>query len=229
MWGTDPVVKISRSIEMAERLDAGVVVAHPPFVWQRSAVGSFAAAVSELSGRSEVRIAVENMFPIKVAGALVNSYRPHWDPVPAGHDWYTLDLSHTATSGVGRAGHGRANGWRPRAHPPGRRIRVGPRRASGSRAGFPALCRGAHPVGRRRVPGSVVAEVATRGRSPERRESDLAEALTFARWHLDQPSWTTAGGSLTPPDIRPIRGCPHGDPGAFTSGVGTEPARTIDG
>ena len=30
----------------------------------------------------------------------MNSYRPHWDPVPAGYRWFTLDLSHTAASGV---------------------------------------------------------------------------------------------------------------------------------
>ena len=193
VWGTDPVVKISRSIQMAERLDAGVVVAHPPFVWQRSAVGSFAAAVSELSGRSEVRIAVENMFPIKVAGALVNSYRPHWDPVPAGHDWYTLDLSHTATSGVDaldmaeRMGDGLGHIHLADGSGSGRDEHLVPGR--GSQPCAELLTRLAAGGFR----GSVVAEVATRGRSPERRESDLAEALTFARWHLDQPSWTAPG------------------------------------
>ena len=31
--------------------------------------------------------------------------------------------------------------------------------------------------------------------SPAERESDLAEALTFARWHLDESSWTTPAES----------------------------------
>ncbi len=85
---------------MAERLGAGTVVVHPPFLWQRAAAATFTEAVAELQERTPVRIAVENMFPVKVRGTEVNSYRPHWNPVPAGHRWFTLDLSHTATSGT---------------------------------------------------------------------------------------------------------------------------------
>jgi sugar phosphate isomerase/epimerase len=190
VWGTDPLVKISRSIEMAERLGAGVVVAHPPFVWQRSAAGTFAPAVDELSDRTGVRIAIENMFPIKVAGALMNSYRPHWDPVPSGYRWFTLDLSHTATSGADALGMAE---------------RMGDGLGHIHLADGSGAARDEHMVpGRGTQPcaelltrltasgyaGAVVVEVATRGRSPEERESDLAEALTFAHWHLDEPSWT---------------------------------------
>lgn len=187
VWGTDPLVKISRSVELAERLGAGVVVAHPPFVWQRTAAESFVAAVAELSERTSVRIAVENMFPVRIAGALVNTYRPHWNPVPAGYPWYTLDLSHTAASGVdaremvARMGsrvahvHLADGSGAPRDEHlvPGRGIvPCGEVLAGLARAGYG---------------GAVVLEVSTRGRTPAEREADLAESLTFARWHLDEP------------------------------------------
>ncbi len=103
VWGTDPAGKISQSLTMAEALGALTVVAHPPFVWQRAAADEFPAAVAELSARTDVTIAIENMFPVKVLGALVNTYRPHWDPVPAGYASFTLDLSHTAAAGVDAA------------------------------------------------------------------------------------------------------------------------------
>jgi sugar phosphate isomerase/epimerase len=187
VWGTDPLVKIARSVELAERLGAGVVVAHPPFVWQRAAAGSFVAAVDELSERTDVVIAIENMFPLRVAGSSVNSYRPHWDPVPAGYRWFTLDLSHTAASGV----DARAMA-----------ARMGDRLAHLHLADGSGATRDEHLVpGRGVVPcgevlarlarsgfgGSVVVEVTTRGLAPDQREADLAEALTFARWHLDEP------------------------------------------
>ena len=35
VWGTDPWAKLERSAEMAQALDADVVVVHPPFRWQR--------------------------------------------------------------------------------------------------------------------------------------------------------------------------------------------------
>ncbi len=101
VWTTDPVIKLARSIDLAEELGAGVVVTHPPFVWQRQAGADFTAVVAELQSRTEVRIAVENMFPARVRGQEVSTYRPHWDPsVGRGTGAYTLDLSHTATAGV---------------------------------------------------------------------------------------------------------------------------------
>jgi sugar phosphate isomerase/epimerase len=187
VWGTDPLGKIVRSVDLAERLGAGVVVAHPPFVWQRAAAASFVEAVTELSERTEVRIAIENMFPVRVAGAMVNTYRPHWNPVPSGYPWYTLDLSHTAASGVDAPVLAAAMGDRL-AHVhladgsgasrdehlvPGRGIvRCGEVLATLASSGYA---------------GSVVLEVSTRGRTPEQRELDLTEALAFARWHLDAP------------------------------------------
>ena len=184
VWSTDPLVKLARSVDLAERVGARVVVAHPPFVWQRAAAETFVEAVAELQERTDVRIAIENMFPIKVAGALVNSYRPHWDPVPAGHRHFTLDLSHTATSGsdavemMGRMG--------PRL------VHVHLTDGSGSaRDEHLVPGRGAQPCAEVLAAispdCSVVVEISTRNRTADRRTADLAESLSFARRHLPGP------------------------------------------
>src|SRR5439155_3327696 len=34
VWGTDPIGKINRAIELAEEAGASVVVVHPPYRWQ---------------------------------------------------------------------------------------------------------------------------------------------------------------------------------------------------
>ncbi len=188
VWGTDPLLKLSRSIDLAERLGATTVVVHPPFVWQRAAAAIFAPSIVELQDRTDVKIAVENMFPVKVRGAVVNSYRPHWNPVPAGHRWFTLDLSHTATSGTDAIELATAMG--------GRLAHLHLADGSGS-------AKDEHLVpGRGNQPcievldslvdngfrGSVVVEISTRGVDRAQRMQDLAEALSFARLHLAAPA-----------------------------------------
>lgn len=206
VWSSDPLVKLARSIEMAEKLGAGTVVVHPPFVWQRAAAANFTESVAELQSRTEVVIAVENMFPVKVAGRLVNSYRPHWDPVPAGHQHFTLDLSHTATSGSDAMNMLRRMGSRL-AHlhladgsgsakdehlVPGRGAQpcaeVLRTLATGELDGLPFT-------------GSVILEISTKAVTSDQRRVDVAESLTFARKHLaaaDVSSLDDAGAVLTP-------------------------------
>jgi sugar phosphate isomerase/epimerase len=187
VWSTDPLVKLARSIELAEDVGAGTVVVHPPFVWQRAAASTFVESVAELQSRTDVRIAVENMFPVKVAGALVNSYRPHWDPVSAGYGWYTLDLSHTAAS----ASDALLMADRMGEHLGHLHLADGSGAAKDEHL-VPG--RGTQPCGpvlERLVgtgfTGAVAVEVNTRGRNQATREEDLAEALTFARLHLVAP------------------------------------------
>jgi len=184
VWTTDPLVKLARSIDMAEQLGAGTVVVHPPFLWQRAAAATFTESVAELQERTDVRIAVENMFPVKVRGAEVNSYRPHWNPLSAGHRWFTLDLSHTATSGTDA---------RELADQMGQRLgHLHLADGSGSSKDEHLVPgRGSQPcaeilegLARNGFDGAVVIEISTRGQDAESRETDLAEALTFARLNL---------------------------------------------
>lgn len=184
VWSTDPLVKLARSIDMAERLGAGTVVVHPPFLWQRAAAANFTEAVAELQDRTDVRIAVENMFPVKVRGTEVNSYRPHWNPVSADHRWFTLDLSHTATSGTdalelaGQMGERLAHLHLADGSGSSKDEHLVP-----GRGGQPCaeILEG---LARNGFDGSVVVEISTRGKDADAREVDLVEALTFARLNL---------------------------------------------
>ena len=118
VWGRDPIAKLGRSVDAAAQLGAGTVVVHPPFRWQRRYVKGFAETVTELEERSDVAVAVENMFPVRAdrvfgkyteaaermarrggPGTSVSAFGTSIDPTDDGFDHYTLDLSHTATAG----------------------------------------------------------------------------------------------------------------------------------
>ncbi|MTD16157.1 TIM barrel protein [Nakamurella sp. YIM 132087] len=203
VWSTDPLVKLTRSIDLAEAVGATAVVVHPPFVWQRAATLRFTEAVAELQARTEVRIAVENMFPVKIAGSLVNSYRPHWDPIPAGHRYFTLDLSHTATSQsdaldmLRRMGTGLAHLHLTDGSGSSKDEHLVPGRGNQPCA---EVLRTLVDSG---FDGSVVVEISTRTGSADQRVIDLAESLAFARHHLS--SAPTALAADPAPDRDPDR------------------------
>jgi sugar phosphate isomerase/epimerase len=193
VWGTDPVGKIARSLELAVELGARTVVAHPPFVWQYFAANSFSAAVDEFAAASDVVVAIENMYPVPVLGVPVSAYRPHWDVAKSGYAAYTLDLSHTAVAGVDAVDAATAMGRRL-AHlhlgdgsgqPRDEHLVPGRGRA---RCADVLQMLAAGMVGQRdetgRFAGAVILEVSTRTLSHARRAADLAEALAFARQHL---------------------------------------------
>ncbi len=98
VWGTDNWVKLERSAEAARRLDAGVVVVHPPFRWQREYARGFVAGVRRLSEQTGILISVENMYPWRTPGGELKAYLPGWDPSELDYDDLTLDLSHASTS-----------------------------------------------------------------------------------------------------------------------------------
>ena len=127
------------------------------------------------------------MFPLRVRGREVSAYAPDWDPTTEPHRAYTLDLSHTAVSQLGRAG------------PDGRRWATGSRTCTSRTA--PGAAKDEHLVpGRGTQPcGELLERLAARGfarlgggrgEHPPRRptgrsgEADLAEALAFTRLHL---------------------------------------------
>jgi sugar phosphate isomerase/epimerase len=63
VWGTDPIRKIYRTMEVAEEAGAPVVVVHPPFRWQREFRRWLDDRLPGLEERTGVTVAVENMFP----------------------------------------------------------------------------------------------------------------------------------------------------------------------
>ncbi|WP_237200155.1 sugar phosphate isomerase/epimerase family protein [Rothia nasimurium] len=91
--------KMQMAAKMTKAVGADVVVAHPPFRWQKLYAKNFVAGVREISELENVKIAVENMYPWSVKGRAVEMYAPHWDPSRFDYDWMTWDFSHAAAAG----------------------------------------------------------------------------------------------------------------------------------
>jgi len=100
VWGTDPVGKIYRSIELAEEVRAPLVVVHPPFRWQSGYRRWLDERLPGLAEQTGVRVAVENMFPIRVPGRGKVSFHAgqtleEFERFPH----VVLDTSHAAVAG----------------------------------------------------------------------------------------------------------------------------------
>jgi sugar phosphate isomerase/epimerase len=185
VWGSDPWAKLVRAQETAEALGAGTVVVHPPFRWQRDYARDFVTGIERMAGETDVRFAVENMFPLRAGGREVVPYAPDWSPIDEDYRHVTLDLSHTSTSQTDAVVMADALGDRL-AH-----LHIADGLGS-SRDEHLVPGRGNQPCAEllqgltaRGFSGVVVVEVSTR-RAENRadRQTDLAEALAFTRLHL---------------------------------------------
>ncbi len=184
VWGTDPWGKLHRSAEMASALGAGVIVVHPPFRWQRDYARGFVEGIADLEREYGLVYAVENMYPWRTGKREFQAYLPGWDPVPEDYEHVTLDLSHSATAGGDPVAMARELG--------GRLAHVHLADGAGSpkdehlvpgRGGQPCEEFLRH-VADSDYQGEVVVEVSTRrAADTEARETDLLEALAFARLH----------------------------------------------
>lgn len=196
VWGADPVGRLRRSVAAAAELTARTVVVHPPFRWQRQYATVFAEEVARAGDSVGVAVAVENMFPVARGGVRTVPYTPGFDPTTAGHEHYTLDLSHTAASGsdalamLDRMGSGLTHLHLTDGSGSARDEHLVP-----GRGGQPCaeVCQ---RLADSRFGGVVVLEVSTRRcRTRYERTALLAESLLFARLHL-QPTAAQPG----PPD-----------------------------
>jgi len=189
VWGTDPWVKLVRAKEAAQECGARTVVVHPPFRWQREYARQFLGGIQQMGNETDVRFAVENMFPLRARGREVSPYAPDWDPTTEDYPDFTLDLSHTSVS--------RSDALEMAAG-------MGERLSHVHIADGVGTARDEHLVpGRGTQPcaellegltvqgfdGLVVVEVNTRkAEHHAEREADLAEALAFTRLNLVAPS-----------------------------------------
>jgi sugar phosphate isomerase/epimerase len=101
VWGTDPVGKIYRALELAEDVGAPLVVVHPPYRWQADYRRWLEEQLPGLEEQTGVRVAMENMFPVRVRGRKVAAFHAHrslddLDPFPD----VVLDTSHAAVAGL---------------------------------------------------------------------------------------------------------------------------------
>ena len=207
VWGGDPVRKLERSAALAQEVGAPTVVVHPPFRWQGAYADDFTAVVRELGDRTGVELAVENMFPWNVAGRRRAMYSPGWDPVTIDCDAATLDFSHAALAG--RDSLELATRLDDRL----RHVHL----CDGTTSVFEGGVFDEHLVpgdGKQPVAevlgmlaardwhGSIVAEVASHGRSESERQERLTRTLAFARGAVaggireDRPQEGRSAGDL---------------------------------
>jgi sugar phosphate isomerase/epimerase len=101
VWGTDPIGKIDRAIELAEDVGAGIVVIHPPYRWQSGYRRWLDEQLPHLAERTDVKVAVENMFPLRVRGRKVATFhaRQGLDDLER-FPHVVLDTSHAAVAGL---------------------------------------------------------------------------------------------------------------------------------
>jgi sugar phosphate isomerase/epimerase len=187
VWSADPVIRLRRAVTAAQVLDAPTVVVHPPFRWQRRYAERFTDLVAELDESSDVSIAVENMFPVRLRGTELSAFKPSVDPTDVGHAHYTLDLSHTAAAQMDplamaqRMGDGLVHVHLADGSGAARDEHLVPGRGVQPCATF------CEQLAATDFAGQVVLEVNTRrARGPGERAAELAEALLFARLNLGQ-------------------------------------------
>ncbi|MCA1726816.1 MAG: sugar phosphate isomerase/epimerase [Actinobacteria bacterium] len=101
VWSTDPIAKIYRSVQVAQEVGAQLVVAHPPYRWQVRYRRWIENSMPELSARTGVTIAIENMFPVKVRGDRGITFHASQDYEDLeGFSSLVLDTSHAAVSNM---------------------------------------------------------------------------------------------------------------------------------
>jgi sugar phosphate isomerase/epimerase len=98
VWGTDPIGKIDRSVEAAADANIPVVVVHPPYRWQRAFRQWLIEDLPGLEARTGIAVAVENMFPVRVAGRDVTFHSNQDLDELEGLPHLVLDTSHAAVS-----------------------------------------------------------------------------------------------------------------------------------
>ena len=77
VWTTDPWTKLVRARAAAEKLGArSAVVVHPPFRWQRQYARDFVKGIGRMEGETDVRFAVENMYPLALPRPAVSPRTP---------------------------------------------------------------------------------------------------------------------------------------------------------
>ena len=100
VFGTDPVDKARRSLELAAGVGADLMIVHPPYRWQRGFHRWLVRDSEREATALGTRVGVENLYPVTVAGRRVRFHR-YTDPDHlAPFDHVVLDTSHFGVAGV---------------------------------------------------------------------------------------------------------------------------------
>jgi sugar phosphate isomerase/epimerase len=93
--------KVLRSVDLAEKLGADSVVIHPPL--KRDTLSNktkFLELMKDLQKRTDVHLAVENMYPWGFRGHEIELYSPSYEIISRELEHVTLDFSHAAAAGL---------------------------------------------------------------------------------------------------------------------------------
>ena len=99
VWGPNFMKIIDRSAAVAKGLGAGVVVVHPPYLWELRYQAWLLTQLNRFSSDHGLAIAVENMFRLWVRGAPVRGHRWVSPSDLDGFTQVTLDTSHCGVDG----------------------------------------------------------------------------------------------------------------------------------
>ncbi|MYR24723.1 MULTISPECIES: sugar phosphate isomerase/epimerase [unclassified Streptomyces] len=230
VWTTDPWTKLQRARSAAERLGASAVVVHPPFRWQRQYARDFVDGIWRMANETDVRFAVENMYPWRYRERELLAYAPDWDVTHDDYRHFTVDLSHTATARtdatamIDRMGDRLAHVHLADGSGSGKDEHLVPGR------GTQPCAETLERLAASGFTGHVVIEVNTRrAMSNAEREADLAEALAYTRLHLaaplspPHPETTQATGAAGVTEATGAAGAPRTEPGPTTPSSARSP------
>jgi sugar phosphate isomerase/epimerase len=99
VWGADPVTKIRRGVAMCHALGAQVLIAHPPYLWERSYARWTRARDMGFADEANVTVAIETMYPKWFGRRRVSAYQ--WiEPYELLHaaPHVALDTSHVSVA-----------------------------------------------------------------------------------------------------------------------------------
>lgn len=100
VFGSDPIEKARRSLDLAAGLGAELMIVHPPFRWQTAFHNWLIEESDDEAEDVGTRVGVENLFPVPVMGRAVRFHRytepEHLEPFRH----LVLDTSHFGVSAV---------------------------------------------------------------------------------------------------------------------------------
>jgi len=98
VWGTDPVGKIYRAVEVAQQAEIPTVVTHPPYRWQMGYRRWLDDRLPGLEAGTGVTVAIENMFPLRMGERGVTFHANQDLEDLEGLPDLVLDTSHAAVA-----------------------------------------------------------------------------------------------------------------------------------
>jgi sugar phosphate isomerase/epimerase len=98
VWGTDPVGKIYRAVEVAQQAEIPTVVTHPPYKWQMGYRRWLDDRLPGLEAGTGVTVAIENMFPLRMGERGVTFHANQDLEDLEGLPDLVLDTSHAAVA-----------------------------------------------------------------------------------------------------------------------------------